>query len=297
MSGRKTCRERNCGFDMPISSQHCPHCGRPRLFPNVDASETPDEIAALNKCYQDAVEHSEVLGTSQRIAEFEKALAGSKALLCCPFLEVRRLTQSDNELAKTFYARGNESLEKGSHVFEGKKWDTIRGTAETALFGDANKREIHFAALSLNETGLSRYGECAVTLRTELVAHRTSAFHENMLAFFKKYGDVYLDTERLPRGFRAPWVSRAKLVVAKLADRLTSTTVDADFPALLLYNGVKPEEDDFIELHVFGDLTRRSFEHVVWTKLPKDLKKSSVKAMIYDLQAQGVTWKDQTGMR
>jgi hypothetical protein len=49
---KKSCREPDCGFEMPLGEQHCPHCGRPRLFPNVDMASTEDEQKGLDRRYQ-----------------------------------------------------------------------------------------------------------------------------------------------------------------------------------------------------------------------------------------------------
>src|SRR5271165_2963285 len=191
LTDRKSCREPDCGHDMPLSMQHCPHCGRPRRFPNVDAAEMSAEITALDQRYQLALQNALKHNTAAVVSEFEKAVEQARAVMCCPFLEVHRLAKSDTNLAMTFYQRGVSNLEKGSHVFHGGKWDAIRAPAETALFGDDNKREIHFAALSLDDLGLTNYGDCSITLRTEMIAHRTTIFEENMLIFFKKRGANY----------------------------------------------------------------------------------------------------------
>ena len=162
----------------------------------------------------------------------------AKPVLVCPFADIKRLARADSELANTFYSKGATNLLKGSHVLHGAKWDSIRPAAETAMFGDENKREIHFAALSPDDEGLSNYGECSVTLRIPLVAHRTSGFEENMLVFFKTKCDNYWRTERLPAGYRSDWSNRAKLAVAKLAHRIEATTPDGDFGRFLLSVGL-----------------------------------------------------------
>src|SRR5207248_2492470 len=66
-----------------------------------------------------------------------------------------------------------------------------------------------------------------------------------------------------PPGFRAIWQKRGELAAAKLEPKLDAATAPPDFPKYLLVNGSKPEEDDFIEVHVYGPLHRRAIERVV----------------------------------
>jgi hypothetical protein len=97
---------------------------------------------------------------------------------------------------------------------------------------------------------LSNYGECSVTLRIPLVAHRTSVLEENMLVFLKTKCDNYWRTESLPAGYRSDWSNRAKLAVAKLAHRIEATTPDGNFEGFLLTRGATSADDQFIELRL-----------------------------------------------
>ena len=269
--------------------QHCPHCGRPRRFPNVDIAETDAEVNELKKRYREALDQAKSRNADAIVAKFRQAvLKRAKAVICCSIEEVRRIASSDNELLLTFYQRGLLSLNKGSHVISGEKWDGIRPAAETALFGDETKREIHFAALALDDLGLTRFGNCSITLRTKMIAHRTSAIEENMLIFFKKRGQDYWRDERLPNGYRSNWENRGKLTIAKLADKLTDSTLRTDFARILLSLGPSSEVDNFIELHVFGGITVRTFEKVVLTEAAKE---SVVSAMGEDFEKWKVKWE------
>jgi hypothetical protein len=232
-------------------------------------------------------------GADATVQAFEAYVEQAKPVLVCPFAEIKRLARADSELANTFYSKGETNLLKGSHVLQGDKWDTIRAAAETAMFGDENKKEIHFAALSPDDEGLSNYGECSVTLRIPLVAHRTSAFEENMLVFFKTKCDNYWRTERLPTGYRSDWSNRAKLAVAKLAHRIEATTQDGDFGGFLLTRGAGSADDQFIELHVFGMMTIRTCEKIVLNKRP-DVPRTVLRATRSDMVRWNVQWVDRS---
>ena len=230
----KRCPEADCGLDVPITSKCCPHCGRPSLFPNVVMAELPEETAKLDERYQQAMDNAQHRRAATRVQQFEQAVANSQAVLSCPIAEAQRLAESDKQLALTFYGRGQMNLEKGSNVLQGPKWDAIRPAAETAFFGDENKRDIHFASLTLDDRGLKNYGEkhgkCYVFLKENKIGHRTSVCHSNMLVFLKESGSGYWEKEELPRGFRSNWVSRGKLSVAKLADRIQKMNRPVEIP-------------------------------------------------------------------
>lgn len=294
MSDRKQCRAPNCGYDMPLSMQHCPHCGRPRLFPNVDQADLPDERAALDRRYRRAVSKAESRGAGPRVEAFERFVETARPVIAFSLSNVQRLADSDNQLAETFYMRGATNLEKGSHVLKGKAWDSIRPAAETALFGDEAKRLIHFAALSPDEQGVSNYGDCSITLRTELISHRTSLLEQNMLTFFKEQCADYWKTERIRPGYRATWEDRARLAVAKLADRVESATGDGQFPTILLTRGATTADDDFIELHILGNMTARTMEKVVLNRRPPNAKPSLLKALKHKLAGYNVSWLDRS---
>jgi hypothetical protein len=164
------------------------------------------------------------------------------------------------------------------------------------MFGDENKKEIHFAALSPDEEGLSNYGECSLTLRVSLIAHRTSVFEENMLVFFKTKCDNYWRTERLPVGYRSDWPNRAKLAVAKLAPRIGATTPEDDFAGLLLSRGTTVADDQFIELHVFGMMTIRTLEKVVLNKSPR-CGRAVLRATRSDVERWNGQWVDRSSTR
>lgn len=293
MSDRKKCDELDCGHDMPVSMQHCPHCGRPRRFPNVDVARLENEVRSLHGRYEAAKADAAGRGADLRLQAFETYVEKAQPVLVCPFTEIKRLARSDSELANTFYAKGATNLLKGSHVLQGQQWDSIRPAAETAMFGDENKKEIHFAALSPDDEGLSNYGECSVTLRIPLIAHRTSALEENMLVFFKTRGDNYWRTETLPAGYRSDWADRAKLAVAKLAHRIEVTTTDGEFGGLLLTRGASSADDLFIELHVFGMMTIRTYEKVVVTKRP-DVPRAILRATRADAAKWDVQWLNRS---
>jgi hypothetical protein len=295
---KKSCREPGCGFDMPLGEQHCPHWGRPRLFPNVDMASTEDEQKGLDRRYQKSLRAAKKNKAEDTCKAFE-AFAAETAIpvVARPMLEVSRVAKMDSELVATFAGRGEVSLTAGTHVIRGPKWSTIRVPAESALYGEQNRRELHFAALSPNDEGLSNYGDCSITLREELISHRTTVFNENMLEFFGRHGNKYFKTGRFPPGNLTVWDDRGKLAVAKHAGELKEKSDESDFPSVLLTSGSDTTDDRFIELHILGGMTVRTFEKVVLTSRPNGTAPAIVKGLRLGLKKHGVEWADRSTTR
>jgi hypothetical protein len=164
----------------------------------------------------------------------------------------------------------------------GDRWDVLRSIADTALFGDRVKAEIRFAALTLDGEGLTNYGNCSIVMKEEMIAHRASVFHENSVIFMKNRDIKLWDAPELPRGYRAAWNDRHRICAAKLANRLNSATPAAEFPKLLLKPGT-PETDEFVEVHIFGSLTVRTFARVIVRLKKRQPKKSLRQALEVEL--------------
>lgn len=225
-----------------------PHCGRPSRFPHVIQAGMPEERAALERRYRRAVAHAKGCGAGNQVEAFERFVETARPVMCRSLGDVQQLAGSDKELAQTFYMRGTTNLAKGSYVLRGKAWDTIRPAAEAAFFGDDVKRLIHFAALSPDDRGLFNYGDCSMTLRTELTSYRIALLEMDMLVFFKEKCCDYWKTERIPCGYRATWEERARLAVAKLAHCLEPGHDDGAFAAILLTRGASTADDEFKRL-------------------------------------------------
>lgn len=282
---QETCDD--CGFGFVITEQRCPHCARPGRFPNVRLAELAAEREALDERYRVAKEDAGQRNASGAFERFEKRVGGSRAVLARSLAETERLASSDQELYATFY----QLLEADLRVPEGSKWDTLRGVVDHAMFGDY-RREIRFAALSLDERGLASYGECFWVLRDDMIAHRASVFEENSVMFMVKRKISIVEIDDLPKGYRAAWGERGKLCGAKLAERIDPDTRDDAFPGILLSKGKTSESDDFVEVHIGGPMTARAFEKVVQLRKPR--RRALAKKLRWRLEQIGVEIEDLT---
>ena len=244
---------------MPETVTECPHCGRPSLFPNVIAAKKPEEEAALNVRVAQSYAEAAVRGTTGKVNEFAAALATGEAVINRYFGELFRLGWSDDQIYSTYYQRVNA----GMQLPEGDSWNRLRGIADSILFGDKNKASIRFAALSLDGIGLEKFGECSMTLKTPMIAHRASVFEENSVVFMERHDISGRHKFVVPPGFRAPWDKYIALCLAKLTGKLLPDTPSDTFPGILLFSGSTLSDDDFVEVHIWGSLTIRSFRQVV----------------------------------
>lgn len=258
-----------CKNEIPQPSPQCPHCGRPGIFWNVAEVEDVEERKALESRYQRAKVDSLARGAEPRVQDFENATNHSTAVLARSEQELLRLASSSKQLYATYYSQ----LESGLKLPDGDEWDVLREVADTLLF-PKYKNEIRFAALSLNGVGLANYGSCSVSLKDEMIAHRSSLLEENSALFMERHGVKAGRASNLPKGFRATWSERSKLCVAKLSRRIDSTTKDSEFAHILLSQGATSADDEFVEVHVYGPISVLTMDKVTVTET--SMRKKSV---------------------
>lgn len=251
---------RDCKIEFQINLDRCPHCARPGLFPNVRLAEEESERAELLKRYEESYREADTRGALAAVATFEQRVkAEAKAVLARTANELQRLATSDNEVYASFY----KLLDAQVRLWEPVKWSVLRGAMDQALFPGFHA-EVRFAALSLDHLGLSNYGDCSITLRTELISHRASLFEENSVMFMLRSRRLFEELAALPLGYRATWDERARLCVVKLARLLEPGAPRDAHVSLLLKQGNTTESDQFVEVHVWGPLTAHCFEQVAF---------------------------------
>lgn len=147
-SAAKDCRF--CGVQRPRRATHCPHCGQPQDFPNVEDANAPNEVTALQNRYDNAYRNATARRCDAKLQEFETAVAGrSRAIFACPLTKLMPLATGQHDLYAPYYRLAELRLPKGPPAGE-PKWEVIRPVVETALFGDQFKRDVHYAALTLD---------------------------------------------------------------------------------------------------------------------------------------------------
>ena len=277
-----TCSFCNCGFS--LDRTQCPHCAQPQLFPNVRLAEHDEERQKLIDRYGRAKEDCRRRGHEKALAEFEQVCDTSVAVFNCSTLKLFRQIASGTDLFETYHDL--ERLRIRSERPVGHNWQKLRPQAEIELLGSHHHLDkLHYAALSLDGVGLDSYGDCTVTLREEMISHRASCFDGNSALIYEEKHDF-------SGCLRSSWPERAKLCAAKIAGKLDESVSFDDYSGMLLSKGVTPDDDEFVEVHVFGTMTARTFQSVaidasklsgrpkaLWKAVKEKLAKNGVEAL------------------
>lgn len=206
------------------------------------------------KRYDEAVKRCTANGVSSVLTDFTAACQSSVPVFVCHLERLHFQVGSETDLFHTYYAL--EELKLRMTSASGLDWAKLRPQAEIELMGSTDHiRRLHYAALSLDGKGLTSYGNCIVQLDEGMVAHRTSCFEGNSAVIYSKihhFNDV----------LRSCWSERHLICVAKHGVDLDNSSTPSSFPNIILRNGTSGLDDVFVELHVFGDMTSRTFKSV-----------------------------------
>ena len=121
---------------------------------------------------------------------------------------------------------------------------------------------IRFAMLSLNDGGLTTFGSYVIVLKEAPIASRSSVFERNSVVFFQKRDDTKVGGAT-PPGYRAVWARRGRLATAKHYGQIGPATAVGEYSSILVKPGPTPQDDEFIEVHIYGPIHRRAIEKVV----------------------------------
>ncbi len=238
-------------------------------------AEDKDERDALEDRYRAAKRDAVSRNADVVLQNFENAIDHSQAVISRSESEVLRLANSHKQLYSTYY----QQIEAGVRLPDGDEWGVLRELADTVLFGPVYKKEMRFAALTLDGIGLSNYGSCSIVFRDEMISHRASVFEENSALFIEHLGLKISREINLPKGHRATWGERAKLCVAKLYRKIDFATRSDEYSGLLLRQGATPEDDEFIEVHIWGPMTVLTMERVNVTAPSPRYRSTIIKAV------------------
>ncbi len=101
-----------------------------------------------------------------------------------------------------------------------------------------------------------------------MTANRTTVFEENPVKFNEAH--PLGRNKSVPYGFRAVWPDRQKLAMAKLHSKIQPETKVEEFADILMEKSESPDGyTDFVEVHIYGELHPKAFEHVL-AKVPTD---------------------------
>jgi hypothetical protein len=241
----------NCKRPFNEADDRCAKCGAHIGFPNVRAAAAESNV--LDKRYETAVDASRRQGNADSLKNFEEHMKKTSAVIS---VELGFLYSflSDNKQLYSTYQRGITAQTRKAAETEN---DRHRHSVDGMLFGTYG-RDIRYAALSLDGRGPS-YGAYSLRLEEIAVKDRSSLLEENSYDFVEHHK---LKKGRIPPGYRSVWQERHRLAVAKLAGKVSSNTIEKEYPHLLLPASPKRSSDEFIEVHIFGPIDISAVESV-----------------------------------
>jgi len=274
----------NCGEEVRSHERICVACGRDCGYPNVRAAEASEEIRVLENRVRAAEAAAASRGCEAELATFRDAVKTSTAVLSRSLGVARNLLSNDNELYATFY----QLVGMGARRPEETSVERERLLADDLVFPHYGEH-IRFAALSLDGRGLPHFGDCTLVLKDISIRERATVFEENSVYFCKKRN---LGLRRgVPPGFRAVWTRRDELAAAKLENNLSPGTAADEFAGILMKSGSKAKDADFVEVHIYGLLHRRSVASVTVRNPTRRADRAILKEMERDLTAIGVKFE------
>lgn len=249
----------SCGTEVPFDRDRCPMCGHDAGFPNVREVTMAAEKEALHLRYQTKLNNAAANGTDTQLLMFEDAVKGSQAVVSVDLDYLLGFFLNNKALYSTYSLLVEGDVRKTAS----SKDDKRRRMVEGGFFG-SYAAKIRYAALSINGKGPASYGSYTMVLKEVAVRDRATLLEENSYVFFEKHRKRIPDD--FPPGYRSVWKERHKLAVAKLADRVSGSVTEHDYPEILLSSSGDRKTDDFMEVHIYDLFDNNAVESVVIDK-------------------------------
>jgi hypothetical protein len=275
----------NCKKSINETDDRCPKCGADIGFPNVRAAAA--ESHDLNKRYEAAVASARKQGKYDTLNKFEERMKTTSAVISVKLGFLHFFLADDKHLYTTYQLGVRAQTRKAADAEN----DRRRTSVEGAIFGSYGDK-IRYAALSLDGRGPS-YGGYSFRLEEIAVKDRASLLEENSYDFVERH-NLSMKKGRIPPGYRSVWQERHKIAVAKLAAQVSSTTIEEDYPQLLLPAAADQSSDEFIEVHVFGPLDISAIESVRGKSKPRTKADQALVANVKAwVRRAGKTWVEE----
>lgn len=236
---------RHCGCPIPrVHHSLCPNplCRQPVQYPNiVDACREERRRAVAEAFREGTRDWTEIAQKDARII-----LSTSAAVLAC---DAELMLAVLWGVAK--FPNYHDMVARSHRPPDGPEWDYPRDVYDESVF-PGYKDQIRFAALSLDGRSVRRFGSCIATLREDVLRRAASVFVEN--SFFARVKAAGPE-DSLPAA-RASWLHRDVLTAAKLGRSISAPVNREILASMILIDGPPsaPQDDQFVEVHVFGPI-------------------------------------------
>lgn len=227
----------------------CEYCGQDLGAPNVNTVSTETELTALQRRYEDATEFAITYDTADQLKNFENFFDSNVNGIINLSLPVLEALIIHTGAYKTY----QRAVEDKLRTIAIPSIDQKRTVIDSVIYGTHGKDMI-YAALSLNRQGLTSYGNCGVILDEKAIKSRATTLEENSYTFIKTH-NLNLEKLEIPPGYRSNWQNKLKLAVAKLHKKIDQDSSEKDFCEMVLFSDGKRDSEDFIEVHVYKEIT------------------------------------------
>ena len=272
----------DCNYPQPqINFTVCENCGHDLGPPNVNIVSTEDELKALQKRYDDGKNYSVSNGTKDALDNFENYFKANVRGIINMSLDTLFHWIVTTGKYKPYQRAWKEGLRNIADLFNDQKRTSIDG-----LFYGGYGEEIIYGALTLNNKGLESYGNCRVILNEDSIKSRSSTLEENSFIFVKTH-NIKFYTINIPAGYRSTWHNKLKLAVAKLHSKLSYGNVEKDFTDMVLLSTGDKNTDEFIELHIYKELTKLAVKFIFVPK-PINNRKDAISVRAIEEKSTGI---------
>ncbi|MES0335968.1 MAG: hypothetical protein SFH39_06360 [Candidatus Magnetobacterium sp. LHC-1] len=239
----------NCEKVINTYATECPSCWTSLTRPNVREAQRDPEQDPLQERYSKATQKAKNYGIEAEVSTLEGHVRASFAVINLRFGPLFQLLNDE----KIIYSSYERQVDAQTRVPAEKKFDVTRRQVGEMLFGGAAKN-ICYAALSIDGSGLKNYGEYTIRLKDNMICSRATLLEDNSYRFAEKHGinTQNITDSNIPNGFRALWSDRHKIAVAKLVDQVKKGFTFTDYAKILLDSRERKCDDDFIEVHIYG---------------------------------------------
>lgn len=243
------------GHENERNQTRCMRCNEDLGYPNVNVYSDDYFKDGLSKRYNQIVLNADA-SKKEWIEAFEQAIKQDAKVLINMNKSLLFEIVNNNQP----YLPYRRAVEDSKRVIAAINNDYRRTVIDASFYG-THGRDIVFATLSLDDDGLGSYGDVSITLDNTLVSDRISVFEKNS---FKLYDDLTKNANWNPANFPPPtghfgiWETQGKLAVAKCHNALKI----GNYAKILLKSAENRGKDEFIELHLYGNVTYFAFSKI-----------------------------------
>jgi len=242
-----------CHNQNDITVSVCSSCGSiSKYTANVRRALIPSEVAKLDANYKVAKEilRDKMLKREGALFESEVQVKG-KAVINLDFKYLWEWLMHGSTDYMSYRRLVLQNIRPRATFLN----DNVRSSVETALFG--SEVDIIYAALTVNDLGLSSYGPISVVLHAKQIEKRTSLLEKNSFLFIEDaIGLGWNLFKPLPTGHFAPWTKRSKLAINKVYQQITQNISEGEMAQLVLKSTGDRSLDDFFELYIYGQINK-----------------------------------------